>query len=113
MSHRSLSRLDPRRRSALTERAAVVGVLVALSGAFGGCQSPDPVASFIQRQDSLPPDQRVPDWERTKRLMLRPAPAIGEPAPDFALATLDGARTIRMSEFREARPLVLIFGSFT
>lgn len=77
------------------------------------CQPNDPVAMFIKQQDGLPPEQRVPDWERTKRLMLRKAPAVGDVAPDFALATLDGSQTIRMSEFHESRPLVLIFGSFT
>lgn len=113
MNDRRMNRILRAPLPAAGERAVVVGALVAMSAAIWGCQPADPVAAFIQRQDSLPPDQRVPDWERTKRLMLRPAPAVGELAPDFALATVDGTRTIRMSEFRESRPLVLIFGSFT
>lgn len=34
-------------------------------------------------------------------------------APDFALKTLDGTETIRLSDFRGKKPVVLIFGSFT
>lgn len=82
-------------------------------GGLSACQPADPVATFIARQDSLPPDKRVPDWERTKRLMLRPAPCVGDVAPDFSLPTLDGSRTIHRGEFHENRPLVLVFGSFT
>ncbi len=87
----------------------------ALTTAFAaaGCQPADPVVGFIERQDSLPLDQRVPDWERTRRLMLRRAPAVGEAAPDFTLAAIDGSGDIRRSAFHENRPLVLIFGSFT
>jgi hypothetical protein len=42
---------------------------------------------------------------------LREGPAIGEPAPDFELADLDGNR-IRLSHLR-GRPVVLEFGSYT
>lgn len=90
-----------------------IAVLLATGFAAGGCRPADPVAGFIERQDSLPPDQRVPDWDRTRRLMLRRAPAVGEAAPDFTLAALDGSGDIRRSAFHESRPLVLIFGSFT
>ncbi len=40
-------------------------------------------------------------------------PPVGSPAPDFALRTQDGAREIRLSQFRGKKPVVLIFGSFT
>jgi hypothetical protein len=40
-------------------------------------------------------------------------PRIGAAAPDFALKTLDRKQTIRLSDFRGKRPVVLIFGSFT
>ncbi len=78
-----------------------------------GCAPRDPMAAFIAKQDSLPPEERVPDWERTRRLILRTAPAVGDVAPDFELPLLDGSGEIRRSEFHEGRPLVLVFGSFT
>lgn len=40
-------------------------------------------------------------------------PDLDSPAPDFELKTQDGARSIRLSTFREKKPVVLIFGSFT
>jgi hypothetical protein len=40
-------------------------------------------------------------------------PKIGQRAPDFTLATHDGRRTITLSKFRNKKPVVLIFGSFT
>ncbi|HWL92581.1 MAG TPA: hypothetical protein VNT79_03520 [Phycisphaerae bacterium] len=89
-----------------------VALLICILSALG-CQPADPMDSFVKQQESLPPDQRVPDWEKTKTLMSRRAPAVGEAAPDFTLATLEGSRTIRRSAFHESRPLVLLFGSFT
>jgi Ca2+-binding EF-hand superfamily protein len=43
----------------------------------------------------------------------KPAPEPGEVAPDFELRTPDGSKTIRLSSFRDNKPVVLIFGSFT
>lgn len=44
---------------------------------------------------------------------IEEGPAIGQPAPDFELADHRGERRIRLSRFRGAKPVVLIFGSFT
>jgi Ca2+-binding EF-hand superfamily protein len=44
----------------------------------------------------------------------RPAPAIGEVAPDFELPLADDAeRTVRLSSFKNKKPVALIFGSYT
>lgn len=40
-------------------------------------------------------------------------PKVGDPAPDFTLASHDGKQSITLSEFRDKKPVVLIFGSFT
>lgn len=40
-------------------------------------------------------------------------PRPGAEAPDFALPTHDGKSTVRLSDFRGKKPVVLIFGSFT
>jgi Ca2+-binding EF-hand superfamily protein len=40
-------------------------------------------------------------------------PQVGERAPDFSLKTQDGRQTIRLSDFRGHKPLVLVFGNFT
>lgn len=44
-----------------------------------------------------------------------PGPAVGEPAPDFTLGSVEGDRDVTLSAYRERldRPVVLIFGNFT
>lgn len=55
------------------------------------------------------PMNRAEAMKRRNREATRP----GDPAPDFALQTLDGKQTVRLSEFRGKKPVVLIFGSYT
>ncbi len=40
-------------------------------------------------------------------------PQVGDYAPDFELLQKDGESTLRLSDMRGARPVVLIFGSYT
>jgi len=40
-------------------------------------------------------------------------PRIDQPAPPFSLQTQDGKQRIALSDYRDKKPLVLIFGSFT
>jgi hypothetical protein len=40
-------------------------------------------------------------------------PALGDPAPDFALKTFTLDRSLRLAELKGDKPIVLIFGSFT
>jgi hypothetical protein len=44
---------------------------------------------------------------------LQPGPAVGSPAPDFTLRTVDGQREITLSKLVGPKPVVLIFGNFT
>ncbi len=44
---------------------------------------------------------------------LNEGPTVNDPAPDFELKTLDGKRTIRLSEQFGSKPIVLVFGNFT
>jgi hypothetical protein len=41
------------------------------------------------------------------------APAVGAEAPDFELPRLAGSGSVRLSSFRGAKPVALIFGSYT
>ena len=70
-------------------------------------------AKFIAYMDAKPPEERVPNWETTRVLMLREAPKVSEDAPDFTLETRDGSESICLSKFEGDRPVVLIFGSWT
>jgi len=38
---------------------------------------------------------------------------VGQEAPDFALRTLDGEGTVKLSDFKGKKPVVLVFGSST
>jgi len=40
-------------------------------------------------------------------------PRVGETAPDFTLRTPDGKTSVRLSDYRKKKPVVLVFGSFT
>ena len=94
--------------------AAAAVVLVALSAPQSGEPAvQDPAKQFIERMDAAPPEKRVPNWETTKKLMARPAPAVGDSAPEFSLKTLDGRETYALAQFRGKKPVVLIFGSYT
>lgn len=73
----------------------------------------DPAETFIAHMDRQPAAEQVPNWPQTKRLMQRAAPRVGDPAPDFTLATVEGGQSITRSSFQAGKPLVLIFGSFT
>jgi thiol-disulfide isomerase/thioredoxin len=44
---------------------------------------------------------------------LNAGPALNSPAPDFSLKTHDGQQTIRLSDLRGPKPIVLVFGNFT
>jgi len=48
-------------------------------------------------------------WTLARRGRLR----VGDPAPDFALATSDKKGRVVLSSFRDRRPVVLVFGSYT
>src|SRR5262249_29119502 len=78
-----------------------------------GCHTADPAQKFISRMDCAPPEKRPKNWEQTRSLMIRPAPAVGQPAPNFSLPTRDGTETVNVNDYQAGRPLVLIFGSFT
>jgi len=76
-------------------------------------QDSDPAGKFIEQMDKASPEKRLPNWEQTRKLMARPAPKVGDNAPDFSLQTLDQKSTIKLSQHKDDRPVVLIFGSFT
>ncbi len=41
------------------------------------------------------------------------APREGDLAPDFELLGVNGENPVRLSDFREEKPVALIFGSYT
>ena len=52
--------------------------------------------------------------ERAKPRSAPQAPLVGQMAPDFELPDAkDEAKTVRLSSFRDQRPVALVFGSYT
>jgi hypothetical protein len=41
------------------------------------------------------------------------APKVGHLAPDFTLSDISGSESVTLSDFREKKPVALVFGSFT
>ncbi|HXN45825.1 MAG TPA: hypothetical protein VN893_04245 [Bryobacteraceae bacterium] len=70
-------------------------------GVFGRVMSHVPDVAFY-----VLPFQTL--WMEARAGHLR----AGDPAPDFALTTLDRSRRVRLSEL-SGRPVVLVFGSYT
>ncbi|MFQ5492504.1 MAG: hypothetical protein ACE5GE_17480 [Phycisphaerae bacterium] len=68
---------------------------------------------MVDRVDHRLPEDRPDNWEATRALMLRPAPVVGQDAPDFTLPTKDGSAKITRSTYRPGQPQVLIFASWT
>ena len=54
--------------------------------------------------------EEVQGWQKENNPNV---PKIGEMAPDFELTCATGTKTVRLSDFRSKRPVVLLFGSFT
>ncbi len=93
-----------------------VGITAGLATlALAGCASERMTVAdgFIARMDAMPPEQRVPNWDEIRGMMVRDAPAIGDLAPDFELEARDGSGTVSLAGFQRNVPVVLIFGSWT
>lgn len=55
-------------------------------------------------------NKEVSGWQQENNPNV---PKSGELAPDFELTDVTGTKTMRLSDFRGKRPVVLLFGSFT
>ncbi|MCH7591444.1 MAG: hypothetical protein IH989_01510 [Planctomycetes bacterium] len=88
-------------------------VLAAFLQSLTGCSVRYRVAHMIARVDAMPAEERPAEWDRTKALMLREAPKVGEPAPDFTLKRMKSEEVVTLSEYRPDQPKVLIFASYT
>jgi len=76
-------------------------------------QTPERFGAFMKRMPMLLVWGAVPGtrlWLWARRGALR----VGDPAPDFSLRSLrDRSRRVSLSSHRGARPVVLVFGSYT
>ena len=57
-------------------------------------------------------DVGLAQWEQARRSGSHAEIRVAMMAPDFALPSLDEDRTVRLSDFRGHKPVVLVFGNF-
>ena len=94
-------------------RYLVGGIVVAsFLETLTGCSAPS-VAQMIAHVDAMPAEKRPAEWDRTRALMLREAPEVGSPAPDFTLKRMKSDEIVTLSEYRPDQPKVLVFASYT
>jgi len=113
----NLEKLNMKRSKLVRWSAAAVGFLVLLYVfAFGFFamamrRPPEQFAMVMARVGPAPfllfPFETM--WKQARFGKLNP----GEAAPDFNLPLLGKSETVRLSSFRNTRPVVLIFGSYT
>jgi hypothetical protein len=74
-------------------------------------QPPDDISRFMAHLGPVPfilfPFETM--WKSARAGTLNP----GDQAPDFTLPRLDHTGSVRLSDLRGKRPVVLVFGSYT
>jgi hypothetical protein len=88
----------------------------------GAASMQEMMAEMSKRRQTMggrPPDgsRRPPAGsgrpQQGQRPQQGPGPNVGDDAPDFALISLDGKRTVKLSDFKGRETVVLVFGSYT
>ena len=51
--------------------------------------------------------------EVIREMMREGTLKVGDPAPDFDLKERDGVARVRLSSFKDQKPVALVFGSYT
>jgi hypothetical protein len=100
-------------RIALRILVALVVLYAALVGALAIAmrQPPDTFGQIMAKMPALAfmvlPFEHL--WMNARAGHLQ----VGDPAPDFTLKSVDGASQVALSSFRDKKPVVLVFGSYT
>ena len=95
-----------------TIAALIVGLLIGLTGAevFSQNQTPDRQQQQRRRQEmNRLRQQRQPPTGNRGRGNLQ----VGDVAPTFTLKSLDGKSETNLAIYRDQKPVILFFGSYT
>lgn len=95
-----------------TIAALIVGLLIGLTGAevFSQNQTPDRQQQQRRRQEmNRLRQQRQPPAGNRGRGNLQ----VGDVAPTFTLKSLDGESETNLAIYRDQKPVILFFGSYT
>jgi len=101
------------RKKMLSVLVVLVVAYVALCGAYYVAMRQDP-ETFSSVMARTPDFAFVvlpfkPMWLNARKGKL----SVGQEAPDFSLERYDQPTTVRLSQFRGQKPVVLVFGSYT
>ncbi len=101
-------------------RSVVVKALVCLAGIYlllvvglaWAMRQPPDIFGRVMAKTPTPaylilPFETLWTWARAGHLQ------VGDPAPDFQLATKEKDKQVQLSSFRGSKPVVLVFGSYT
>jgi hypothetical protein len=86
-----------------TIASLIVGLLVGLSGAEGFSQNQNPDQQSQRRRQ-----QQQPAGKRGQGNLQ-----VGDLAPTFTLKSLDGETKTDLATYRDQKPVILYFGSYT
>ena|SRR5579863_4560644 len=108
-------RLSPRVRRILLSGLVALVVAYTVFGVFMWHTMRQPPEDFARVMAKMPgpvvfllfPFETL--WMRARAGTLR----VGDPAPDFSLATLDHGGSVQLSTLIKQQPVVLVFGSYT
>jgi len=100
-------------RTALRTLLALVFIYIALVAALAVAmrQPPDAFGAIMAKMP--PPAFMVLPFERLWMNARAGRLQVGDAAPDFVLKTVDGTAQVTLSSFRDQKPVVLVFGSYT
>jgi len=101
------------RRILLAVAVVLIGAELALcaAGYWAMRQTPDAFGRIVARVP-MPLMIALPFetlWTRARAGTVN----VGDLAPDFRLPTLERKSTVQLASFRDDRPVVLVFGSYT
>lgn len=104
-----------RRALGITGKIIVALVVIyglAVAGIYAAMHQPPETFGALMSKVPMPAMMILPFrplWMSARAGHLQ----VGDAAPDFALPALEGNRVVRLSEEFRARPVALIFGSYT
>ena len=98
------------RSGSWVQKGLIIGAVLVFG--FTLWEGNDPVRSSVSitYKAAYYEKTEVQGWQKTNNPNV---PQVGELAPDFELTDVHGEETVRLSDFRGNRPVVLLFGSFT
>lgn len=106
----SSDRIERKKAGKLMHKGLIIGAVFVFGFTIWEQKDLIRTAAVISYKAAYWEMEEVYGWQKTNNPN---APKVGELAPDFELTDVTGTKTVRLSDFRGKKPVVLLFGSFT